>query len=581
MARDSGTAYKTRRVVLSIGNRNFLSESEINRLAETLGSVARVIGGIILFPVRVLFLPFEALMRASGWGGDSEEVDESLSDIGVVPFVLRWIQKSLRWVFALPLLLLRSPFVVVQRLIAENKVDLLFVIPAIAMLAFLSFVFFQVWIGDSAITNRYRQGAYLAIQNRDFPLAKTYFTRMINDAELSPADQLKWASVLSQTGDDRQAIAVLNQLAPDDGVAGYPPAHRIKAIRIASSRGTSEDPARLKRLKRHLDCCQDESPEISRIWATYYLEIGDVDAAMARLSSASETNPEFLFLVADLSEKEGQFSRMDRTLKDARAEFQFRIEKDPLDTNSRISLAKVFTRLQRYNDAEQLLLTGLRLQPDAEMKRATASFYVMRHDTESKKTDGDFSRQFELLQKAIEADASFTETYDRLTALFLSESSVEQKEAIKSGLLEQVTGDSPSAMAHFALSNLFGAEGDDAKAEWHLEQAHRLDNEFVAVINNLAWLLAHKREPDLDRALELAEIAVSRVPGNAEFLDTLGSVLLLQNRHEQAIAIFEKALRNSRSKNEIHVKLAACYRAIGRTDLANLHARNAKKPAEN
>jgi tetratricopeptide (TPR) repeat protein len=136
-------------------------------------------------------------------------------------------------------------------------------------------------------------------------------------------------------------------------------------------------------------------------------------------------------------------------------------------------------------------------------------------------------------------------------------------------------------MAHFALSNLFGAEGDDAKAEWHLEQAHRLDNEFVAVINNLAWLLAHKREPDLDRALELAEIAVSRVPGNAEFLDTLGSVLLLQNRHEQAIAIFEKALRNSRSKNEIHVKLAACYRAIGRTDLANLHARNAKKPAEN
>ena len=99
----------------------------------------------------------------------------------------------------------------------------------------------------------------------------------------------------------------------------------------------------------------------------------------------------------------------------------------------------------------------------------------------------------------------------------------------------------------------------------------------MVVINNLAWVLAHKKKPDLDRALELASTAVSQSPDNAEYLDTYGTVLLKCKKYDAAITNFEKALSKHQSKDEIHMKLALCYRAIERPDLAEIHEKHSIK----
>ena len=540
---------------------------------ETFISILRIVGDIIMFPVRVLFLPFELLLQSFKHTSEEEDANVPNAEHSLGPKILLWVQKGFKWVFALPLLFMRAPFVVGRSLFTADRRDRLFVLPAVIVLGFMGFVLLKNWLGDSQITNRYRQGAYQAIQRGDFALANTYFNRLLNNRDVEANDQLAWASVLVNTGNRQQAIQIMDKLAPDRGAAGFAPAHKVKAINYASQIGKSKDPELLPRLKRHLDCCMDKSPEISRAWAAYYLAVDDVEAALEKLTVAAKGDPKLWLVIADTCERVGKPVRRTRALRDAKAEFQFKVGKDPLDTESRLLLAKALTRMERHQEAEQTLLTGLKLQPDATMKRALAEYYVMRYDEASDSNDS--AEQFAFLQKSIEHDASYTVTYDRMTSMFLSESSPEQKAKIKNVLLKLITTDTSSALAHFALSNLYLSEGDSEKGEWHLERAYKIDDRIVNVINNLAWILAHRKEPDLDRALELSKTTLDQMPDNAEFLDTYASILLLRADYELAIENFEKALPTSRSKNEIHMKLAKCYQAINRPELAEMHEKTA------
>ena len=147
---------------------------------------------------------------------------------------------------------------------------------------------------------------------------------------------------------------------------------------------------------------------------------------------------------------------------------------------------------------------------------------------------------------------------------------------IKSAILNTLAGDRPSALAHFALSNVFSLEGNGQQAEWHLEQAYNLEPQFVLVLNNLAWTLATKAEPELDRALDLATQVVDRVPDDGRFRDTYATVLMKQGKFQQAVLEFEKALLTITNKKPLHEKLANLYEQLGQHELANLHVKRAK-----
>ena len=123
---------------------------------------------------------------------------------------------------------------------------------------------------------------------------------------------------------------------------------------------------------------------------------------------------------------------------------------------------------------------------------------------------------------------------------------------------EIVTGDRPTALAHFALSNILWIIDERDQAKFHLEQAYLLNNDFVIIINNLAWILALEESPDLERALELAATAVSRVPENPRFRDTLGTVLVKLGRHKEAISELQLALSGVPDTAPVHQKLAFC-----------------------
>ena len=537
-------------------------------MGETLGTILNLLWTVLLFPVRVLLWPFGFLRNRL-----PEDDAYSSGSSGFVQTLGRWLKAGLGFVIQLPLLLVKAPIVFVRSLFSAGWRELLFLLPAILMVCFLGYVFFGVWSGETEIEDRYRIGAFKAIKDGDYDLAKTNFTRIIDAGELQTSDELAWAGVLSLTGETDRALEILNKLAPDKGPPGYRPAHREKVANLLRTLGKTSDPDHLSKLKRHLDCCEKDVPELSRAWFTYYLAIGDSSNAMQKLVVSSEKEPQYWLGLAELYKRQGNETSQIRCLDAAKESSDLKVKKDPFDIQARVNLAKTLTRQEDIDGAERVLVEGLKLMPNEQMKRLLCDFYLLRFDKSSLENE-EFAKQFAYLQNALSLSAGNAGIYDRMTKMFLAASTEEKKLEIRNELLNLVTGDKPSAMAHFALGNLYESEGDSKKAVWHLKQSYELDNRSLAVANNLAWMLAHGQEPDLDQALELANNVLKVAPGNPEFLDTLGSIYLKRGEYESAIVSFEKSLPRVLDKAAVHKKLAICYRAIDRPELAKLHEKN-------
>jgi tetratricopeptide (TPR) repeat protein len=92
----------------------------------------------------------------------------------------------------------------------------------------------------------------------------------------------------------------------------------------------------------------------------------------------------------------------------------------------------------------------------------------------------------------------------------------------------------------YAAAQIVLARGDRADARQRLEEVVRRQPGHVGACNDLAWLLATQRE-DLDRALDLAELAYRRAP-SPEITHTLGLVRLERGEIDLAVPLFEQAL---------------------------------------
>ena len=94
-----------------------------------------------------------------------------------------------------------------------------------------------------------------------------------------------------------------------------------------------------------------------------------------------------------------------------------------------------------------------------------------------------------------------------------------------------------------AAAGIARERGDEERAIAYLEEALARQPEYGPAANDLAWLLASRRER-LDQALELARLAVNRArpPAKPHVLDTLGWVHFQRGEFERAIGIFQSAL---------------------------------------
>jgi len=99
------------------------------------------------------------------------------------------------------------------------------------------------------------------------------------------------------------------------------------------------------------------------------------------------------------------------------------------------------------------------------------------------------------------------------------------------------------------------------------ERALRLDPDNHNAMNNYAYNLSVKGE-DLDRALELAERAVSFQPENAAYLDTIGWVYFKRGDYEEAREFIQRSVDTGDAGPEVYEHLGDVFEALGNMDNA-------------
>ena len=126
------------------------------------------------------------------------------------------------------------------------------------------------------------------------------------------------------------------------------------------------------------------------------------------------------------------------------------------------------------------------------------------------------------------------------------------------------------------MSSVKSKRGNKKLARFHIEKAFELDPRFGVVANNLAWVLANDAEnPDLERAYELSKDVVERFPNDPLMRDTYATVLMKQEKYQEALVEFEKVLATIRGKKNVHTKLAFVYGELGMEDMKEVHLRKA------
>lgn len=99
-------------------------------------------------------------------------------------------------------------------------------------------------------------------------------------------------------------------------------------------------------------------------------------------------------------------------------------------------------------------------------------------------------------------------------------------------------------------------------------------------MNNLAWILARDKKPDLPHALKLVQYAVERQPDTVLYRGTRGVILSKMERWRDALPDLEAALERDPKNPDLHLALAETYDHLGDRAMATQHREAARNDTQ-
>ncbi len=254
-------------------------------------------------------------------------------------------------------------------------------------------------------------------------------------------------------------------------------------------------------------------------------------------------------------------------LAEARSDLQEIVRLSPRSSSAMINLAKVYVT-ERNNEAafglyekalsadpqsfdaiSGLVTSAIRLNQTAKAHGrldqmiaanagrgdlAAALHFLKSTVFTAEKNTAETERQ---LTAAIELDADYLPAYSAYASFLVGENrTVEAVEQYK-----RVIEKRPAAPIFTMLGILEDSRGNTTEAEKAYRRALEISPETPIAANNLAWLLADN-QGNLDEALQLASLAVSKNQSSAGYYDTLGWVYLKKGLASPAVEQFKKAV---------------------------------------
>lgn len=152
-----------------------------------------------------------------------------------------------------------------------------------------------------------------------------------------------------------------------------------------------------------------------------------------------------------------------------------------------------------------------------------------------------------------------------LASIYQREGNFAQSEQVLNLLLNDQPNYFP---AIFALGALKDRSGDKSQARKLYEKVLKINRRYLPALNNLAYLLVDNYS-EFKEALDLATKAYRLMPNSPEIMDTLGYVLVKNNRFAEAVPLLEKAHEGLPDLAAVQLHLGMAYQGIGKTEKAN------------
>ncbi len=456
--------------------------------------------------------------------------------------------------------------------------DLLLGLPAVMIFAGILYLHIQTRTQKQALTAGYFTAAQVAISAKDFTTAEFLLRRVLDQGDTRVSDaRYSMAVVLDETGRTKRASKLFQMLAPDDSL-GNRKAHRRLALILSNQLSPDSSPEYLRKTQWHLKASgKDSSPEFAIAWGRYYLTIGDAESAKPYLRMAVEKFPELWQVLAKVELTTGDVETSVISFQKASNHLRKQLVQTPHDVSVRSNYANILMKLGQFEDSRLVLEEGIKANPEGPWKRLLASVMVNFHDVRASK-GASISELLGYLGEALTYDSEFSPALERLISYATAD--VKGNVELKTILAQVLAGGNQHAMAHLAMGNLCWIEGDHEQAMIHFEIGIELREDVPVLLNNLAWMVAHdSQSPDLPRAMGLIETALSHSPKDARFLDTRGTIHMLQGSWKLAMTDFEKSVSGVSNKQAVHLKLAKVYDHLNMHDIAEQHRVLSQPPA--
>jgi tetratricopeptide (TPR) repeat protein len=142
------------------------------------------------------------------------------------------------------------------------------------------------------------------------------------------------------------------------------------------------------------------------------------------------------------------------------------------------------------------------------------------------------------LAAAIELDDSYLPAYSAYASLLVEQNQTDRAVEQYKKIIEK----KPSAPVYTLLGMLEDARQNFDESEKDYRKALELAPDSPIAANNLAWNIAEYNRGNLDEALRLAQMNISKNSANAGFYDTFGWIYFKKGLQAQAIEQMKKAV---------------------------------------
>jgi len=307
---------------------------------------------------------------------------------------------------------------------------------------------------------------------------------------------------------------------------------------------------------------------------SYFLQAtGDVVKSTVLANKASIANPEFNLHLARLYELQKDEKSLRATAYVVEDVFGKRLNSKMEKDADRLAVAEVKKLTDRLEEAETVLQEGLDLRPSSmELRRELSEVQRLLY-TKSilQREDGGVDADLILLEKAGTTDPSNPNIISDIAKLLPMK--IKPTKPLMELLKTQIAAGKTNVQTHLLLAQGFVLMDNmkEALKNWEIVIAKEPNN--VGALNNLALGLAMDSPANCDRSLALISKALELSPNNAEFLDSLGDILVIAKRPLEAINKFELAVRVDKSRVQTRRKLVRVYQSLGMEDMAKTQSR--------